>query len=111
MPDRDALAAALATWPAGVQPKIPFSSPRTAVEQRVVRKGRRVERRRVVPQLRAHADLVDPIAFEGFLAHTAGGLAFDVMLEAKAKDLALLRLREQLLARGMGWREGRLLGT
>lgn len=28
-------------------------------------------------------------------------LDFDVMLEAKAKDLALLRLREQLSARGL----------
>jgi UV DNA damage endonuclease len=108
IPDREALAAALATWPAGVLAKIHFSSPRTAVEERAVRRGRRVERRPVLPPLRAHADLVDPIAFEGFLAHTAAGLPFDVMLEAKAKDLALLRLREQLLARGMGWREGRL---
>jgi UV DNA damage endonuclease len=109
MPDREALAAALATWPAGVQPKIHVSSPRTAVEERAVRKGRRVERRTVLPPLRAHADLVDPIAFEQLLTSTAAGLAFDVMLEAKAKDLALLRLREQLLARGFAWRDGRLL--
>ena len=32
---------------------------------------------------------------------TAAGLELDVMLEAKAKDLALLRLREQLGARGI----------
>ena len=49
----------------------------------------------MLPQLRQHADLIDPIAFEQFLA-TAAGLHVDVMLEAKAKDLALLRLREQL---------------
>jgi hypothetical protein len=30
------------------------------------------------------------------------------MLEAKAKDLALLRLREQLRDRGFRWRAGRL---
>ncbi len=31
---------------------------------------------------------------------TAEGLDFDVMLEAKGKDLALLRLRDQLARRG-----------
>ena len=58
--------------------------------------GRRVERTPVLPDIRLHADLIDPVAFEGFLRHTAKGLDFDVMLEAKGKDLALLRLREQL---------------
>ena len=99
IPDREALRLALATWPAGITPKIHFSSPKTAAEERRRRVGRRVERTLVLPQLRAHADLVDPIAFEQFLATTAGGRQFDVMLEAKAKDLALLRLREQLAAR------------
>ena len=99
VPDRVALELALGTWPAGVTPKIHFSSPRTDVEQRSRRVGRRVERSLVLPQLRAHADLIDPIAFGQFLAHTAAGLDFDVMLEAKAKDLALLRLRDQLGAR------------
>ncbi len=101
IPDREALEAALATWPAGVTPKIHFSSPKTAMEQRSKRVGRRVERSWVLPQLRAHADVIDPIAFEHFLRETAAGLDFDVMLEAKAKDLALLRLREQLLGRGL----------
>jgi UV DNA damage endonuclease len=56
----------------------------------------------VLPQLRAHADTIDPIGFEHFLVETAAGLPdFDVMLEAKGKDLALLRLREQLAARGL----------
>jgi UV DNA damage endonuclease len=63
--------------------------------------GRRVERRLVLPQLRAHADLVDPIAFEDFVVETARGLDFDVMLEAKAKDLALLALRAALERRGI----------
>ncbi len=40
--------------------------------------------------------MVDPIAFGQFMRYTARDLEFDVMLEAKAKDLALLRLREQL---------------
>jgi UV DNA damage endonuclease len=45
--------------------------------------------------------MIDPIAFEHFLSETAAGLDFDVMLEAKAKDLALLRLRDQIAARGL----------
>ena len=100
--DRDALERALATWPAGVTPKIHFSSPKTAMEERRKRVGRRVERSWVLPQLRAHADVIDPIAFEHFLRETAAGVRdFDVMLEAKAKDLALLRLRDQLQTRGL----------
>ena len=103
MPDREALERALATWPAGVTPKIHFSSPKTATEERRRKVGRRVERSLVLPQLRAHADMIDPIAFEAFLTETVEGASrdFDVMLEAKGKDLALLRLREQLAVRGV----------
>lgn len=101
IPDREALELALATWPAGVTPKIHYSTPRTAIEERTRKVGRRVERQLVVPPLRAHADLIDPIAFERFLRETAAGLRFDVMLEAKAKDLALLALRDRLAARGV----------
>ena len=107
-PDGEALRAALATWPDGVVPKIHFSSPRTAVEERRERRGRRVETRYVLPPLRAHADTIDPIAFEEFLRGPAAGLRFDVLLEAKAKDLALVAVRDHLLARGFGWQDGRL---
>lgn len=99
IPDREALELALATWPAGVRPKIHYSTPKTALEERRRKVGRRTERSWVLPQLRAHADLIDPIAFEQFVRETAAGLDFDVMLEAKGKDLALLRLRDQLEAR------------
>ena len=99
IPEREALERALATWPFGVTPKIHLSSPKTAVEERKRRVGRRVERTLVLPPLRAHADTIDPIAFRRFLVDTAAGRNFDVMLEAKAKDLALLRLREHLGAR------------
>jgi UV DNA damage endonuclease len=101
IPDREALELALATWPAGVRPKIHYSTPKTAMEERRRRVGRRVERSWVLPPLRAHADMIDPIAFEQFVRGTAAGLDFDVMLEAKAKDLALLRLRDQLAERGI----------
>jgi UV DNA damage endonuclease len=62
----------------------------------------------VLPQLRAHADLIDPIGFERFMLDMASERDFDVMLEAKAKDLALLRLRDQLEARGFSTEGGRL---
>ena len=108
MSDREAIAAALATWPNELTPKIHYSSPRLDLEIRKVRRGRRVEHRIVLPQLRAHADLVDPIGFERFILDVAGDRDFDVMLEAKAKDLALLRLRDQLAHRGLDTQRGRL---
>jgi UV DNA damage endonuclease len=43
-----------------------------------------------------HADLCNPFEFATFMRE-ARGLVFDVMLEAKAKDLALVRLRLDLL--------------
>jgi hypothetical protein len=86
----------LGTWPAEVVPKIHYSSPRLDVDVRRAREGRRVRERIVIPPLRAHADRVDPVAFEAFLRGAGPGRAFDVMLEAKAKDLALLELRNQL---------------
>jgi UV DNA damage endonuclease len=101
MDDREALELAVATWPPGVTPKIHFSSPRLDLGERRKRVGRRVERTPVLPDPRMHADLIDPVAFEQFVRHTAAGLDFDVMLEAKAKDLALMRLRDQLTARGV----------
>jgi UV DNA damage endonuclease len=108
MSDRDAIDAALATWPSGATPKIHYSSPRLDVETRKLRRGRRVEQRIVLPQLRAHADLIDPIGFERFMLDVVGERDFDLMFEAKAKDLALLRLREQLGARGFATERGRL---
>jgi hypothetical protein len=46
-----------------------------------------------------HSDFLDPFAAIDLLGDArAGGLRpFDIMLEAKAKDLALLRLREQIV--------------
>ena len=79
------------------------------IEESTRKVGRRVERRPVLPLLRAHADLIDPIGFEDFLRGPAAGHEFDLMLEAKAKDLALLRLREQLEERGFGWEDGRIV--
>jgi UV DNA damage endonuclease len=99
VPDEEALAAALATWPAEQTPKIHWSTPRTDLEERKKKVGRRVEKSWVLPQLRAHADMVDPVAFEAFLRAAPLARDFDVMVEAKAKDLAVRRLREQLAGR------------
>jgi UV DNA damage endonuclease len=66
------------------------------MEERRRRVGRRVEASWVLPPPRAHADLIDPFAFAAFLETAVRARHFDVMLEAKGKDLALLRLREQL---------------
>ena len=115
IPDAEALRLSAATWPAGVTPKMHYSSPRLDMEERKRKVGRRTERYLVLPQLRAHADLIDPIGFEHFLRDvTRGGSGdglgdFDVMLEAKAKDLAVLRLREQLASRGLATEQGALV--
>ena len=96
VPARDALALALATWPAGVLPKIHYSSPRLR-RDRAKEEERPPGRAQLRPsRSRAHADTVDAMAFAGFLRHDAAGLDFDVMIEAKAKDLAVLRLMEQI---------------
>lgn len=95
---RETLAAILATWPAGQRPKIHFSSPRTELREqiRVDPKTRKKTVRHVAPVFTGHADFCNPFEFATFM-RMAEGLDFDVMLEAKAKDLALLRLRPDLL--------------
>lgn len=85
-PDRipvgEALRLALATWDGRGLAKIHYSSPRTDVEERRERAGRRVRRRLAMPSPRAHADLIDPGGFEDFLNGPGAGREFDVMLEA-----------------------------
>jgi UV DNA damage endonuclease len=108
IPDDEALQLALDTWPRGTTPKIHYSSPRLDIETKRTRRGRRVEERIVLPPLRAHADLVDPIGFEHFIREVAHGRDFDVMLEAKAKDLALVALRGRMSSRGYRHERGRL---
>lgn len=95
MSAEEAARAALATWPADVTPKIHFSSPR--LDGREIRRGKEV--RLEVPLLRQHADYIDPWTFADLLGGL-GDLRFDVMLEAKAKDLALRKLRADLRALG-----------
>lgn len=93
-----ALAACLATWPAGVRPKIHFSSPRT--ELKLTRRKNsatgKTEEVAEPPQWTNHADYLNPFEFIHVLRQAPADGVFDVMLEAKAKDLALLRLRADL---------------
>ena len=108
IPDREALAMALRTWPEDVRPKIHYSSPRLDIGERKRKVGRRVVRTPALPQLRAHADLIEPIGFEYFLREMDDLEDFDVMVEAKGKDLAVLRLRDEMLSRGLAWNAGEL---
>lgn len=112
----------LASWPAGVRPKIHFSSPRTEMrelKQKVTAKDRenaaagKAPRKGIVtkapvkanarvktvlrpPIWTGHADFTNPFEFATFM-RMADGLEFDVMMEGKAKDVSLLKLRPDLL--------------
>ena len=99
IPDHEALRLAVATWPEGVTPKMHYSSPVTSLQMRKVKEGRKTVEVPTPPQLRAHADMIDPVAFSWFLDHVKKDVEVDVMLEAKGKDVALLELRRQLEGR------------
>lgn len=51
-----------------------------------------------MPLAHQHSDFINPFEFIDLIrdARSAGIRPFDIMLEAKGKDLALLRLREQI---------------
>jgi len=93
----EALALALSTWPPDETPKVHFSSPRTNIVQssRTDAFGVKHPTARE-PRVTQHADLIDPFAFIDLLRSTADLRPFDVMLECKAQDVALLRLRRHL---------------
>ncbi|WP_108459457.1 UV DNA damage repair endonuclease UvsE [Devosia naphthalenivorans] len=95
---RQTVEAILRTWPDDVRPKVHFSSPRTELRQ-LVRRDRKTGKAVTVnaaPVWTGHADFVNPFEFITFM-RVAEGLEFDVMLEAKVKDLALIKLRPDLV--------------
>ncbi|QAY80054.1 UV DNA damage repair endonuclease UvsE [Sphingosinicella sp. BN140058] len=117
---RPTLEAFLRSWPDGVRPKIHFSSPRTELRE-VKRKVKDAERAAAArggkgagatrgavkatsrvktvllpPIWTGHADFTNPFEFATFM-RIAEGLDFDVMMEGKAKDISLLKLRPDLL--------------
>jgi UV DNA damage endonuclease len=94
----EALALCLRSWPAGVTPKIHFSSPRTemrVIERRNKQTGK-AERAQARPIWSGHADYLNPFEFISFMRGAARLPDFDVMLESKLKDVALLQLRADL---------------
>jgi len=87
----------LRTWPSGVRPKIHYSCARTEMRE-IKRKNRKTGLLETVlqpPVWTGHADYNNPFETIPFLRSIAH-LETDVMLESKAKDLALLRLRADI---------------
>ncbi len=93
----------LATWPADQTPKIHYSSPRTEAMEapRKAGKSGSMATYGAAPNLRLHADYVNPFEFAYFLEKAEGLRPFDVMVESKAKDLAVLKLRADLARLGV----------
>jgi len=98
LPLDEALSLALGTWPAGVRPKVHLASPSTS--------ARRVERRNPVtgkryttvhpPLPNQHSDFVHP--FDAIaLLDAIGDRDVDVMVEARAHDVAVARLHLDIL--------------
>ena len=113
----------LATWGDRGRPKMHFSSPRTEMRElkrKITPKQRasakagkrkpkagevlkapvkdtaRIKTVLVPPIWTGHSDFTNPFEFSTFM-RMADGLTFDVMMEGKAKDLSILKLRPDLL--------------
>jgi UV DNA damage endonuclease len=103
--NREAAQLCLTTWRPGVRPKAHFSTAR-AEARALTRRDRATGERKTVeaaPLAYQHADYADAEEFARFVEETRP-LEYDVMLEAKQKDLALLKLRRELEARGIATR-------
>ncbi len=105
--ERDAAescAAFLNTWGGRGKPKIHFSSPRS--EPRIIERKDKTTSKKIKveapPLATQHADFIDAETFVEFSLAVAKKFGtqitppFDVMCEAKAKDLAVLKLRVDL---------------
>lgn len=90
----------LKTWPKGVRPKMHFSCARTEMRE-LKRKNRKTGLNETVlqpPIWTGHADFNNPFETITFLRSIAH-LETDIMLESKAKDLSLIRLRKDIALR------------
>ncbi len=101
MEEIESVRAALATWQAwDARPKIHISSPRTDWGYRGYGYGMETDDEGPrTPNWASHAEFVDPFAFITFYRRLLAAqieLLPDVMLEAKAKDVAVLELRRAL---------------
>ena len=86
-----------ATWPAGVRPKTHFSCARTEMRE-LKRRNRKTGKPELVlqpPIWTGHADYNNPFETIPFLRSIAH-IDTDIMLESKAKDLSLIRLRNDI---------------
>ena len=100
----EACAAMLQTWSGRGKPKIHFSSPR--IEPRIIERKDKTTGKKIkseaAPLASQHADYIDAETFIAFARNVASRCSsgstppFDVMCEAKAKDLAVLKLRNDL---------------
>ena len=94
--------ASLRTWPDDCRPKIHFSSPRR--ENRVVMRLDKATGKKKAFNARSlpsqHADYIDAETFIPFAREVAKCREFDVMVEAKSKDLAVFKLKEDLAKAG-----------
>jgi UV DNA damage endonuclease len=95
-----ALGLALATWPRGARAEVHLSSHRSEAHLLPGRAGG--PPRVLPPRPGQHADFVAAGDLERLLLAARGLPPFDVMLEAKAGDLALLRLRDEIARRAPG---------
>ena len=80
-----------------MRPKVHFSSPRTELRllKRKIPKTRKKKLVLQPPIWTGHADFCQPFEFITMM-RLLKGFEFDVMIEAKSKDLALMRLRRDL---------------
>lgn len=98
LPLREAMERSLATWPEGEIPKMHYSSPRTEAVEMARKSGKAgdMQTYQKAPALRLHADYVNPFEFLLIQEKAAGLRPFDVMVESKAKDLSVIKLKEDL---------------
>lgn len=85
----------LSSWPAEQIPKIHYSSQRVTPGSVPGADDAPAPKQRIQPG--HHADFIDGADFVAFMS-TMSDARFDVMLEAKQKDLALLQLRGDIAA-------------
>lgn len=95
-----ALGLCLATWPRNVRPEVHLSSQRSEAH---LLPGRNGTTRVLPPRSGQHADFIVARDAIELLAASRGLPPFDLMLEAKAGDLALLRLRHDLARAAPEW--------
>lgn len=92
-----ALGLALATWPSHMRPEVHLSSQRSEAHLLPPHAG--APARVLPPRPGQHADFVAVGDLERLLRAANGLPPFDLLLEAKAGDLALLRLRTEIARR------------